>query len=54
MTPLMKFIFRVIQVLKKKSPINMFDLKQALNLSVSSCFEFGKFSEMMTKALNIV
>lgn len=48
MTPLMKFIFRIIQVLKQKSPMNVFDLKQGLHLSISSCFEFGKFCSFLT------
>lgn len=42
MTPLMKFVVRMVQVLKQQAPITMYDLKQTLNVSLGTCFEFGK------------
>ncbi|XP_035774817.1 meiosis regulator and mRNA stability factor 1-like [Anopheles albimanus] len=41
MTPLMKFVVRMVQVLKQQAPITMYDLKQTLNVSLGTCFEFG-------------
>ncbi|XP_055640897.1 meiosis regulator and mRNA stability factor 1 isoform X2 [Toxorhynchites rutilus septentrionalis] len=41
MTPLMKFIVQIIHVLKQRSPINLFDLKHTLNISLCTCFKFG-------------
>lgn len=41
LTPLMKFVLRMVQVVKHRTPINVHDLKLALNVSVGTCFEFG-------------
>lgn len=41
MTPLMRFVVRIVQVLKQRSPISLFDLKNTLNVSLCTCFEFG-------------
>lgn len=41
MTPLMRFVVRIVQVLKQRSPISLFDLKNTLNMSLYTCFEFG-------------
>ncbi|XP_053696095.1 meiosis regulator and mRNA stability factor 1 [Sabethes cyaneus] len=41
LTAMMKFIVRIIQVLKQRSPMNVMDLKHALNMSLGTCFEFG-------------
>lgn len=41
MTPLMRFVVRIVQVLKQRSPISVFDLKNSLNISLCTCFEFG-------------
>ncbi|XP_055549128.1 meiosis regulator and mRNA stability factor 1 [Wyeomyia smithii] len=41
LTAMMKFIVRIIQVLKQRSPMNLIDLKHALNMSLCTCFEFG-------------
>ncbi|XP_058815604.1 meiosis regulator and mRNA stability factor 1 [Topomyia yanbarensis] len=41
LSSMMKFIVRIIQVLKQRSPINLLDLKHALNMSLCTCFEFG-------------
>ncbi|ETN67316.1 hypothetical protein AND_000865 [Anopheles darlingi] len=40
MTPLMKFVVRMVQVLKQRAPITLYDLKQTLNVSLRTCFEF--------------
>ncbi|XP_058451515.1 meiosis regulator and mRNA stability factor 1 [Malaya genurostris] len=41
LSAMMKFIVRIIQVLKQRSPINLLDLKHTLNMSLCTCFEFG-------------
>ncbi|XP_052864140.1 meiosis regulator and mRNA stability factor 1 [Anopheles cruzii] len=41
MTPLMKFVLRLVQVVKQRAPINVCDLKQTLGVSLRTCFEFG-------------
>lgn len=41
MTPLMRFVVRIVQVLKQRSPISLFDLKNTLHITLCTCFEFG-------------
>lgn len=41
MTPLMRFVVRIVQVLKQRSPISLFDLKSTLKMSLCTCFEYG-------------
>uniref|UniRef100_A0A182RVL6 HTH OST-type domain-containing protein n=1 Tax=Anopheles funestus TaxID=62324 RepID=A0A182RVL6_ANOFN len=41
LTALMKFIMRMVQVVKQRTSISVYDLKLALNVSLGTCFEFG-------------
>uniref|UniRef100_A0A182MZE3 HTH OST-type domain-containing protein n=1 Tax=Anopheles dirus TaxID=7168 RepID=A0A182MZE3_9DIPT len=41
LTALMKFVVRIVQLVKQRAPINVCDLKTALNVSLGTCFEFG-------------
>uniref|UniRef100_A0A182XZK0 HTH OST-type domain-containing protein n=1 Tax=Anopheles stephensi TaxID=30069 RepID=A0A182XZK0_ANOST len=41
MTALMKFVMRMVQVVKQRSSISVYDLKLAMNVSLGTCFEFG-------------
>jgi hypothetical protein len=42
LTPLMKFILDIVQILETTSPLNLVDLKTMMNLTASSCFDFGE------------
>ncbi|XP_053662994.1 meiosis regulator and mRNA stability factor 1 [Anopheles marshallii] len=41
LTALMKFVMRMVQVVKQRTSISVYDLKLALNVSLGTCFEFG-------------
>ncbi|XP_053673768.1 meiosis regulator and mRNA stability factor 1 [Anopheles nili] len=41
MTALMRFVVRIVQAVKQRAPINVYDLKMALNVSLGTCFELG-------------
>uniref|UniRef100_A0A182P0F7 HTH OST-type domain-containing protein n=1 Tax=Anopheles epiroticus TaxID=199890 RepID=A0A182P0F7_9DIPT len=41
LTALMKFVMRMVQVVKQRTPIRVYDLKLAMNVSLGTCFEFG-------------
>lgn len=43
MTPLMKLLIRIGSLLEDKNHLNICEIKTALNLSVSFCFEIGDF-----------
>lgn len=41
MTALMKFVMRMVQVIKQRTSISVYDLKLVMNVSLGTCFEFG-------------
>lgn len=41
LTPVTKFIINLIKIFERKSILNISDLKSMLNITVSTCFEFG-------------
>jgi meiosis arrest female protein 1 len=41
LTPIMKFILDIVQILQTTSPLNLIDLKTMMNMTVTTCFEFG-------------
>ncbi|XP_050076598.1 meiosis regulator and mRNA stability factor 1 [Anopheles maculipalpis] len=41
LTALMKFVMRMVQVVKQRTSISVYDLKLAMNVSLGTCFEFG-------------
>uniref|UniRef100_A0A182JXH4 HTH OST-type domain-containing protein n=1 Tax=Anopheles christyi TaxID=43041 RepID=A0A182JXH4_9DIPT len=41
LTALMKFVMRMVQVVKQRTSISVCDLKLAMNVSLGTCFEFG-------------
>lgn len=43
MTPLMKLLMRIGVLLERETYLNIFEIKEALDLPVSFCFEMGEF-----------
>nr|XP_049465072.1 meiosis regulator and mRNA stability factor 1 [Anopheles coluzzii] len=41
LTALMNFVMRMVQVVKQRPSISVYDLKLAMNVSLGTCFEFG-------------
>lgn len=41
LTPVTKFIINLIKIFERKSVINISDLKSMMNITISTCFEFG-------------
>lgn len=41
LTPVTKFIISLIKIFERKSVLNISDLKSMMNITVSTCFEFG-------------
>lgn len=47
LTALMNFVMRMVQVVKQRPSINVYDLKLAMNVSLGTCFEFGEQYDLL-------